>query len=379
MRTLLVAGGSGGHLIPALSLAEDLQRDGAVFLLSTKRPVDQMLSERHGARGAQVEWLTVDLKKFTPLWRWFSPVYLSHQMRAFRKISQLMRQNSPDIVVGFGGYLSAAAAAVARRQRIPTVLHEQNLVPGRSNRWMARLSGCVAVSFPETKKYFSRRTRLAVTGNPIRSVLKPIDRQEARLKLGLDREKPTLLVMGGSQGSRILNDVGLSMWENSVGLRSFDVQVIHLTGEGMIRQAQETYRTLGVKAVVFGFLHEMEWAYAAADLAISRAGATTIAELAAWRLPSILVPYPHAGGHQRANARWLGNQGGALVLEEKMLTAPELLSAVHTLLRDQDQLTRMRENLRSSSNGSAIERLGALVRQMGSDPAGSDPNKGGAG
>ena len=269
------------------------------------------------------------------------------------------------MVVGFGGYVSAAGVAAARLAGLPTVVHEQNLLPGRANRWLARLASAVAVSFPETKGYLSSRSRVEVTGNLVRPHLGKVDFQQARRAFEFDLERPALLVMGGSQGSQAINTVSARMWEDQPAKIRRKVQLIHLAGSSAEASSlEETYRRLDLTARVFPYLHEIHHALAAATLAVSRAGATAIAEMVALRLPAVLIPYPHAGGHQRANARWMEAVGGAAVLEEDGLTPQRLWDQVSGLLWAPERLGPMREALRLREDRSAVDRLSSLVRRV---------------
>ena len=373
MKTLLVAGGSGGHLTPAVALAENLQAQGPCLILSTERPMDRIF-----AASSPVEWVTVDLKKFTPLWRWLSPPYLVHQGRALRRIWSVVRQTRPDIVVGFGGYLSAAGIAVAKAAGLPAVIHEQNLLPGRANRWLALLADAVAVSFPETRQHLSGGPKVEVTGNPLRPSFGQVGFKQARGAFGFDLERPVLLVMGGSQGSQAINGLILAMWENQPLEKRNQVQVLHLTGTQEASRTEAAYRRLGLEARVYPFFHEMDLAFAAATLAVSRAGATTITEMIALQVPAILIPYPHAGSHQRANARWIEERSGAVVLEEaplrgtsldrnveeEGLTPQRLWEKVQEILFSPQRIAQMRQALGSCADGSAVDRLGNLVRRL---------------
>lgn len=359
MKALLVAGGSGGHLIPAISLAKRLQGQGTCLLLSTDRSIDRLVG-----KDALVEWLRVGLKPFTPLRQWFFPRYLLNQWRAIREIFRLVRIHRPQVVVGFGGYLSAVAVAAARLFRIPTVIHEQNVLPGRANRWLAHFANGVAISFPKTRVYLPARAQVEVTGNPIRSSSKGISVEESRAHFQLDGDRPVLLIMGGSQGSQAINALTVALWEQQSPQDRQKVQVLHLAGEHQAAYVETAYRRWQMAARVFSYLHDLPLALMASTLSISRAGATTLAEMVAYALPAILIPYPHAGGHQRANAHWMESVGGAVVLEEKGLTPQILWETVKELLGDPDRLDRMRSALRAQTNGSAAARLEAYVRRF---------------
>ena len=360
MKTLLITGGSGGHLIPALTLAEALQPKGDCVILSTSRPVDRTL-----AASSHVKWMTVDLQKFTPLRRWFVPSYSFRQFGAMRRVCGILRETRPDVVVGFGGYLSAVGVVAARFSGIPTVVHEQNLIPGKANRLLARVANAVGVSFSETKTHLPSGARVEFTGNPVRSTLKKMPAEQGRKFFGFDSERPVLLVMGGSQGSEAINQLVLQMWQELTPASRRSLQVLHLAGSPRRAEVENSYKELGMDARVFGFFQEMGAAYAAASLAISRAGATTIAEMTALEVPSILIPYPYAGAHQLANARWLEAQGGAVVLEESGLTPHLLWEMIDLLLSESGgDLTKMRNSLGSRSDGEAVHRLEALLEEV---------------
>ena len=205
------------------------------------------------------------------------------------------------------------------------------------------------------------------TGNPIRPRLKEVSLSQARSHFKFDLDRPVLLVAGGSQGSGAINQAVLKMWENVGPGDRQRLQVIHLAGSnrhagaGQFDRITQAYRRLSMDARVFPFLHEMEFALAAATLAVSRAGATAIAEMTTLGLPSILIPYPHAGGHQRFNAHWVESAGGGTVLEERALTPEKLWAEVSALLWDSKRLAQMKEALKERADGSAAERLKALV------------------
>lgn len=361
MNVLLISGGSGGHLVPAMALADHLRAEDRCFLMSTRRPVDQILSAEGGR---MLEWETVGLQPLSPVWRWFSPAYVAQQLQAVRKIRAVIGRTRPDVVVGFGGYLSAVGVIAARGAGIPAVIHEQNFVPGRANRWLSRLADAVAVSFPETARYLPKKAAVETTGNPLRFRAGALTAEQARAELGLDAGRPLLLVMGGSQGSRTINRTAVEMWRRIPARTRERLQLLHLAGSHGAAETERHYRRQGLQAKVLPFLHRMDLGLAAATLAISRAGATGIAEMTAMGVPSILIPYPHAGAHQRANAQWARKIGGAVMLEESELSPDRLRWEVERLLFDPDRLERMRRSLHAQPDGAAAEKLGALVRRI---------------
>ncbi len=359
MTVLLVAGGSGGHLVPALALAQRLRSLGtACWMLSTRRPVDQLLNSE------AIGWHAGELERLTPLWRWICPAYVARQARAARRIRAVLQEVRPNVVVAFGGYLSAVAVLAARRAGIPAVLHEQNVVPGRANRWLAAFARAVAVSFPETQSHLPAKVRVELTGNPIRVHPNGLSQEESCSLWGFNPAKPVLLIMGGSQGSRAVNRLTLSMWANLSQAEREKIQVLHLAGSLDAAPVEAEYRRLNMEARVFPFLNEMEKALTAATLAVSRAGATGIAEMVVFRLPAVLIPYPHAGAHQAANAEWMKNVGGASVLSERNLTPERLWAEIHRLLEDPARLAQMRQRLAAQADGSSAHRLAQLVQEV---------------
>lgn len=363
MKVVLVAGGSGGHLVPALALAEDLRGGGSdqCWMMSTRRPVDELMGSGMEAEGS---WSSVDLKRFTPLWRWLNPLFVSGQVRSMGEIGKILGRIRPDVVVGFGGYLTAAAVVSARARGIPTVIHEQNVLPGRANRWLARWSDAVAVSFPQTLTHLPRNARSRLTGNPIRARPQGWTRGKGCALFGFDAARPVVLAMGGSQGSRAVNRLILEVWEGISGGERAALQVLHLTGPAGFEEVRSRYRDLKMTARVIPFLKEMPAALSAATLAVSRAGATAICEMTAFGVPALLIPYPHAGAHQTANARWMSSVGGAVVLEERRTGPGELWKELRGLLADEGRRGRMQESLQTHADGSAASRLGAFVREV---------------
>ena len=360
MDAVLVSGGSGGHLVPALALAGRLHGEGRCTLISTRRPVDRIFSS---VPEQGPEWVTVELESFRPLRRWLSPGFVESQLRAIHRVREVISAARPDVLVGFGGYLSAVGVVAARQAGIRTVIHEQNVLPGSSNRWLGRVSSAVAVSFPETAEHFRGHPRVEVTGNPIRLAPGRSDPAAARRHFGFDAERPVLLVMGGSQGSRAVNSLTLGMWEERPPEERRGVQVLHLAGPSA-EQVEAAYHRLGMDHRVYPFLHEMELALSAATLSISRAGATGIAEMAACGVPALLIPYPYAKRHQLANARWMERAGGAEVLEEPGLTPRRLWESLSRLLGDARRLEGMGRVLRERADGEATERLAGFVRRV---------------
>jgi len=326
-RVILAGGGTGGHLIPGLALAEEmLRRDpyAEITFVGMEGGIEQKLVPAFGHRlvitasrratralGARV----LDLaRKAWSVWR------------SRGQCLRLFREQHPHVVVGLGGYSSTAPLLAARSLGLPTVLMEQNAIPGRANRFLARHADLVIAQFEECIPHFPGRPYVEVLGNPVlRSTL-------AAGAVRAKRAVPSLLVMGGSQGARALND---ALCTSASGLRAAvpGLEVIALTGPADAERVRARLEEAGLPGRVIPFSTRMGELYACADVVLARAGATTIAELTALGLPSILVPYPHAAdNHQEANARILERAGAAEVVLQEALSPEHLIGLVRDML-----------------------------------------------
>lgn len=252
-----------------------------------------------------------------------------------------MRRNRPDVAVGFGSYASAPGVLAARSLRVPVLIHEQNAVPGLTNRLLGRLAGGVAVAFPGSGGYFKGR-KVRVVGNPVReAMLKPADRGEALRFFGLQEGVFTVSLVGGSQGAESLNRA-LAAALPLFG-REQPVQVIQVTGkekfQAAVEEAEKAGPGEGVAWRPYPYVERMDLLYACTDLLICRSGASTLAEVTALGVPAVLVPFPRAAqNHQEANARVLAERGAAMVLQDIELTGEKLYQEITGLMRDEERL-----------------------------------------
>jgi len=276
--------------------------------------------------------------------------------------------------VGFGGWVSAPVVLAARVRRIGCVLHEPNVVMGRANRWLARWADRIAVSFRETQDALNG-TPAVMTGLPVRDRIGRSSRAQGAARCGLQPDRPTLLVLGGSQGARALNRLMTEMVARCSPEERRSWQLIHLVGPADEAVVRAAYAAHGVRAWVRPFLVEMEAAYAQADVAIARAGASTIAELARCALPAILIPYPHAGAHQRSNARLVEAVGGGVVMEESAATPDRLLGAVRRILADERLRRMMGSQMQGLECPDAAERLTGTIVEVARARAGHRPRR----
>ena len=353
MHVVIAGGGSAGHIEPALAFADALRRrDPAaqVTALGTERGLDTRLIP---ARGYPLELIPpVPIPRRPGLDLLRVPGRLR---RAVAAAAAVLRRTQADALVGFGGFVSGPAYLAARRLRVPIVVHEANPRPGWANRLGARFTTYVATSFPGTPIAHGRHL-----GLPIRTSIATLDRAarraEGRAAFGLEPDRPTLLVTGGSQGARRLNEAAAGA---AAHLRAHGVQVLHATGSGHTVTVEDPCSS--PPYVVVPYLDRMDLAYAAADLALCRAGANTVVELTAVGLPAAYVPLPIGNGEQALMARPVVEAGGGLMVDDADCTPDWVRATLTPLLTDPTRLATMGAAAASSGRRDADERLVDLV------------------
>ncbi|MDD5006126.1 MAG: undecaprenyldiphospho-muramoylpentapeptide beta-N-acetylglucosaminyltransferase [Candidatus Omnitrophica bacterium] len=348
MKVLVIASHSGGHILPAIAFCQGLQgRDNRVEInfIATDGEIERKLL------GNNFNPIFFRRKKITILSS-FSLIKL------FFQAHRLIKRTSPDLIVGFGGYLSIPFIICAYFKRIPNFIHEQNMRIGLANLFLMNFSDKIIFSFPNTKISDKLKNKALFLGIPLRKEMVRIDRQQARRYFGLDDEKFTLLVTGGSQGSLKINTQIIEVLKEK---EFSDIQVIHIAGLFDYERVAEEYKKLNIKSKVFSLFDHMNYAFCACDLAICRAGAGTIAEIAAFRIPSILIPYPYAKLHQLDNARFLVDKGAAVLLEDKFLCKPILKEVITSLKNNPDRLKQLSESLGNIDNLDARDRMAELA------------------
>lgn len=356
MRVVLAGGGTGGHIYPALALAEGLHdRFGAdveVHFIGSRRGLEYELVPRAGipfhaihAGGLMKSGLFVKIQGFT------------RSLRGLVEAWWILRQLAPDVVVGTGGYVSGPVGLAASWLGIPLVIQEQNVWPGLTNRLLARRSAVVLVPFVEAVRHLPEGSRVRVTGNPVRPGLLAMQKDRARADLDLDPVWTVLLVTGGSQGAPAINRLMAEIWP--IIAERADVAVIWATGprhfSGVMDGLNPGPDQRRLRVV--DYLYDIDKAYAAADLLIGRAGAMTCTELTACGIPAILVPSPYvAEDHQQKNAQYLVDKGAALMLTENSVDR-EGKNAVMRLIDDAGSRSRMRAAALALFKADAMERI----------------------
>jgi UDP-N-acetylglucosamine--N-acetylmuramyl-(pentapeptide) pyrophosphoryl-undecaprenol N-acetylglucosamine transferase len=357
----VACGGTGGHLFPGMAVAEQLvRRGGAVTLLISPKDVDQQAVK--SASGLKIITLPA-----VALQRGNWPAFCRGFWQSWRAAQKLFKGRPPQAALAMGGFTSAPPILAAKCAGAKTFLHESNTIPGRANRWLARFVNQAFVGFPSAAPRLHAR-QVTVTGTPVRAEFQPRDPAASRAALGLDPARPVLLVMGGSQGASDLNDVVLAALP-LLARRLPDLQWLHLTGPNDFDRAKQVYATLNLKAVVHPFLAGMDSALGSATVAVTRAGASSLAELAAMRVPSVLVPFPFAaGGHQLCNARAFEQTGAARLLEQRDATPGKLAALVSELVTDAAVRQRMQSALARWHAPKAAEEIAEIILQAVTQP-----------
>ncbi|MFZ2641814.1 MAG: UDP-N-acetylmuramate--L-alanine ligase [Verrucomicrobiia bacterium] len=360
MNVAIACGGSGGHLFPGVAVAETLRLRGhRVMLLVSGKEIDRQAA----ATTTGFDVRTIPAIAMPPLFSWRLLTFAVRFLQSVRQSLRLFDEFKPAVVLGTGGFTSVPAALAAWRRHVPFVTHESNAIPGRATRLLARFATAVAVGMEECIAQFPGR-RVVNTGTPVRGTLRKLPASEARWQLGLEEQRRTVLIAGGSQGARGLNSLVI---EALPGLRHLGrrIQFIHLTGEADFERVRAAYETNGLKAVVRPFLREMELAYSAAVLAVSRSGAAALSELAWFGVPSVLVPFPAAAdNHQFFNADSTAQHGGARVMTETATTGAMLAATIEELLHGVERRT-MAEKMAELRRPDAAAALASLLAEVG--------------
>jgi UDP-N-acetylglucosamine--N-acetylmuramyl-(pentapeptide) pyrophosphoryl-undecaprenol N-acetylglucosamine transferase len=335
MNAVIACGGTGGHLFPGVAVAEALRSRGHdVMLFVSEKEIDQLaLSGREQFRFEKLP--SIGLPSL------YSPAILGFVRRFNQSLGlcrAIYRKFQPHVILGMGGFTSTAPVVAGRMRGVPTFIHESNAIPGKANKMTARFVRAVLLGFKECAPFFPK-VRTEVTGTPIRSDLVQLDRNEARRKLGLRDDLPTALVMGGSQGASGINQAVIKALPF---LHDTALQMIHLTGKREERLMADNYQREGIPAYVAAFYHQMEELYSAADFVIARSGAASLSEIAAFGLPSILIPFPYAADdHQTRNAEIFVRAGAAILIKESEISGDLLARQINELISDRAKLTKM--------------------------------------
>ncbi|NQS99682.1 MAG: UDP-N-acetylglucosamine--N-acetylmuramyl-(pentapeptide) pyrophosphoryl-undecaprenol N-acetylglucosamine transferase [Candidatus Omnitrophica bacterium] len=362
MRTLIACGGTAGHIFPGLALAEQLQTDNRlcrITIVVSTHPRDQQYLRAN----TNFETFSVATVPACGLPYKFSLKYfpfIGKFIMALLKSFYIIFRYRPQVVVGFGGYASFAPLLAARMLGIPTLIHEQNYLPGRANQLLARITNRVAISFDESVKYFrskTRQNRIIKTGFPLRKQI--LQKISAGPKTGLG-----VLVLGGSQGAHNINELVLNAFSKMNKAILAKIQITHLSGKNDFSYVKKSYADLDIQAQVFDFLTQMQEAYRAADVLIGRSGAGTIFEAANFGLACLLIPHSGGTNHQQENARYLQRLGATLVLDENTASSDDFANALLELITNKRLRQDLSNNINSLNNFRAEHDLQKQVNDL---------------
>jgi UDP-N-acetylglucosamine--N-acetylmuramyl-(pentapeptide) pyrophosphoryl-undecaprenol N-acetylglucosamine transferase len=352
MRAILAGGGTGGHVIPALAIAQELQKQysAEVLFIGTARGIENRLVP---AAGFPLQLVKVGALNKVNLKTRVKTLF--DLPRAVWDARGMLAKFRPDVVIGVGGYASGPAMLAAVLKRIPTLAFEPNVVPGFANRIVARMVSGAAVHFEETARYFPHAT---VTGVPVREAFFEIAGKPTT------SDKPTLLVFGGSQGAKAINQAMVQCLPELVRQLP-GIHIIHQTGERDYNGARAAYQQTGSSAEVYPFITDMPAFFARADLILCRSGASTVAEIAAAGKPAVFVPFPRAADdHQRINAQALERAGAAVVVEETKLERVWLADTIAALLGDPGRLQRMSQAAKKLAHPNAARDIAEMAARL---------------
>ena len=365
MRVLFAGGGTGGHIYPALALARYLRvSDGAeILFLGTERGMESDLVPAAGFTLKHIPVVGLQRRVSLQAGR---ALYLAAS--SVREAKRIIKAYRPDVVIGTGGYVAGPVVLAARLARVPTVVHEQNAIPGLTNVLLSRFATRVCISFAESESYFPRPKRTVLTGNPRATEAAKATAIEAD-DVALLPDIPVLLCVGGSHGAASLNEA----FSSSVGqvLAGCDAQVVYVTGKRYYDEIQGKLQAIMARyhqrIHVLPYHPALPGLMRKTDLMVSRAGATTLAEITALGVPAVLVPSPNVtNNHQEHNARALSDNGAAVLLTEKEMTEESLTKLLITLLSKKENLQQMRKACLSLGVVDAAERMATVIREISS-------------
>ncbi|GAB6181889.1 undecaprenyldiphospho-muramoylpentapeptide beta-N-acetylglucosaminyltransferase [Desulfotomaculum defluvii] len=367
MRAILTGGGTGGHIYPALAIARGIQNyfsEAEILYVGTNRGLEADIVPKANFpfRAITVSGLQrkVSLENFRVLWRAY---------QGYREASSIINDFQPDVVIGTGGYVCGPVVMAAARKGIPTLIHEQNALPGITNRILARFVDQVTVTFEDSLQYFGTKPKITLTGLPVRPEILQAERQGALNTFGFKNDRLTILVFGGSRGARKINQAMVETIKKYG--QDHRIQILHATGQVGYEEFIQELTNSGIDVEQYGniiikpYLYNMHEALAAADLIVSRSGAATLAEITILGLPSILIPYPFASeNHQEHNARALVDRGAAVLIKDSELDGLRLVRTIEDIIQDKEKLKNMAQASRKLGRPEALNDIIKCVEKI---------------
>jgi UDP-N-acetylglucosamine--N-acetylmuramyl-(pentapeptide) pyrophosphoryl-undecaprenol N-acetylglucosamine transferase len=364
LHVLIACGGTGGHLYPGIAVGEVLRaRRHSVTLLISEKKIDALAASAHEhMRFEKLPYLAMPSPLSLKM-----PRFLWGVWKGLRQCKALIRKEKIRVVLGMGGFTSFAPILAGRQCRVKTLIHDSNAIPGKANRLTARYCDEILLGFGEAADYFPKNKTTHVTGTPVRSALREAakeNKEDPYAFFGLNPNLKTLLIIGGSQGARGVNNAVTHSLDQ---LDALGVQLLHITGPGDYQEVCDAYQNKEIKlrSHVAAFCHRMELAYQVADMALARSGASTLAELAYFGVPSLLVPYPTAADdHQTKNAAIFDRAGAGLLVSELELSPEKLASVVGEILNDPQKSKAMSLAAQKIAHAEAAERIADEIERL---------------
>jgi len=361
MKIAVSGGGTGGHIYPALALIREIQKkdENVEFLyIGTEKGLESKLVPREN-----IPFKSIHITGFKRKLSFENVKTVLRFLKGVRDSKKMLKEFKPDVVIGTGGYVCGPVVYAAAKMGIPTIVHEQNSVPGLTNKFLSRYVDKIAICFEEAREFFPEQ-KVVLTGNPRASEVLGQDGIKGRLSAGLKLKIPTVLIFGGSRGARPINE---AVVKSLTELSGKPYQVLYVTGDVHFEDVRKEVELVGnpENVIIKPFIHNMPEVLSAVDLTVARAGATTLAELTSLGIPSILIPSPYVtDNHQEKNARALSENGAAKLLLEKDLTGPKLVESIDHILGREEKLAEMKKAAKKLGIPDAAQRLYRLMEEL---------------
>ena len=363
MRIIVSGGGTGGHIYPAITLINNIKKivpDAQFLYVGTTKGLEADIIPRE-----KLPFVTIDISGFKRQLTAKNIFILLKALGGVVKARKIVKDFHPDVAIGTGGYVCGPILMAASLMHIPSLIQEQNAIPGVTNKILAKFVDKIAVGYQRAAKFFPAN-KVVFTGNPIRDDILLSTRRQGLMEFGLDTNKKTILISGGSRGAHSINQAMLEVHKHFAN--NYRVQLLHVTGKNEYDFVINSLKQEGLDVnnidniYVYPYLYDMPKAMAVADIAVSRAGATSLAELTAKGIPSVLIPYPYAAeNHQEFNARELEKKGAAKVIINRELTGEKLINALEDMLASENRLLAMSEASRSMGRPSAAQAIAEMA------------------
>jgi UDP-N-acetylglucosamine--N-acetylmuramyl-(pentapeptide) pyrophosphoryl-undecaprenol N-acetylglucosamine transferase len=361
MKIAVSGGGTGGHIYPALALIREIQKkdENVEFLyIGTEKGLESKLVPREN-----IPFKSIHITGFKRKISFENVKTILRFLKGVRDSKKMLKEFKPDVVIGTGGYVCGPVVYAAAKMGIPTIVHEQNSVPGLTNKFLSRYVDKIAICFEEAREFFPDQ-KVVLTGNPRASEVLGQDGIKGRLSAGLKLKIPTVLIFGGSRGARPINE---AVVKSLTELSGKPYQVLYVTGDVHFEDVQKEVELVGnpENVIIKPFIHNMPEVLSGVDLTVARAGATTLAELTSLGIPSILIPSPYVtDNHQEKNARALSENGAARLLLEKDLTGPKLVESIDHILSNEEKLADMKKAAKKLGIPDSAQRLYRLMEEL---------------